>query len=99
MQEVRISHVGATQVADINKLYAIRFHLMSGKQKDMHIDEADRDGRPNLMWNAVNVYKAVCTNLEKFHKYVSKNDEVPSQNFTVYEDAIEFLELIERDQV
>lgn len=97
MQEVRIMPV-ISQSTDDNKLYAIRFHLMSGKHKDMYIDEFDRDGRRNVLWNAVNVYKAVMNNLENYHKYNSKNDHVPSQNFTVYEDALEFLELIERDQ-
>lgn len=96
MHEVRISATGC-QTPDEHKLYSIRFHLMSGKHKDMHIDEYDREGRRNVLWNAVNVYKAVQSNLENYHKYNSKNDEIPSQNFTVYEDALEFLELIERD--
>lgn len=80
------------------KLYAIRFHMMSGKTKDMHIDEFDARGKRNELWNAKGVYNAVSRNLEEYHKYISKNDNVPSQNFIVYEDAIEFLELIERER-
>lgn len=98
MHEVTIPS-GANSVCSTvdSKLYSIRFHMMSGKTKDMHIDEFDSNFNRNELVNAIRIYNTVTTLLERHHRYVSKNDDVPSQNFVVYEDAIEYLELIERE--
>ncbi len=78
-------------------LYSIRFHMKSGKSRDMFVDEfkGDTDIRNDL--NSVqSIMKSIEKHLREYECWQSWNDIIPEQNFFVYDRAIEYIEVVTR---
>lgn len=87
----------AAPVVPVLTRYSIRFHLKSGKHMDMHINEFDDWGDRNTLINAKKLLASVDSKLQEYGAWInnSRNDD-PSQNFRVFDHALEAIEIVTR---